>query len=173
MYDLLDNTARTKTLFMLTATPINNRLSDFRHMAELFTRGDESYFARTLGVNNLRAHFNQMERVLRDRVGRDVTDLAEQMSEAQEILTYRCDLSSACGAAQPRLCPGEPDPRDQAKPAAFPERKAIRRWQPTRSARRMAACLICSRRRSPRDNPLFTLPMYYPLHWYKGSGQGD
>ena len=23
-----------------------------------------------------------------------------------------------------------------------------------------------------RDNPLFTLPMYYPLHWYKGPGQG-
>jgi hypothetical protein len=31
---------------MLTATPINNRLSDFRHMAELFTRRDDAYFAR-------------------------------------------------------------------------------------------------------------------------------
>ena len=39
LFDLLDNTARPKTVFMLTATPINNRLSDFRHMAELFTRG--------------------------------------------------------------------------------------------------------------------------------------
>ena len=55
LYDLLDNAKRPKTLFMLTATPINNRLSDFRHMAELFTRRDETYFARTLGVNNLRA----------------------------------------------------------------------------------------------------------------------
>ena len=54
---------------MLTATPINNRLSDFRHMAELFTRRDEAYFARTLGVNNLRAHFNTMEKQLRTRVG--------------------------------------------------------------------------------------------------------
>ena len=36
---------------MLTATPINNRLSDFRHMTELFTRRDEAYFARTIGVN--------------------------------------------------------------------------------------------------------------------------
>ena len=47
---------------MLTATPINNRLSDFRHMTELFTRRDETYFARTIGVNSLRAHFNQMEK---------------------------------------------------------------------------------------------------------------
>ena len=57
---------------MLTATPINNRLSDFRHMAELFTRRDEAYFARTLGVNNLRAHFNNMEKALRRRIGHDV-----------------------------------------------------------------------------------------------------
>ena len=60
LFELLDNAERPKTVFMLTATPINNRLSDFRHMTELFTRRDEAYFARTLGVNNLRAHFNQM-----------------------------------------------------------------------------------------------------------------
>ena len=54
LYDLLDSSVRPKSLFMLTATPINNRISDFRHMAELFTRRDEAYFARTLGVNNLR-----------------------------------------------------------------------------------------------------------------------
>lgn len=36
LYDLLDNSVRPKTLFLLTATPINNRLADFRHMTELF-----------------------------------------------------------------------------------------------------------------------------------------
>ena len=64
LFELLDNAERPKTVFMLTATPINNRLSDFRHMTELFTRRDEAYFARTIGVNNLRAHFNQMENTL-------------------------------------------------------------------------------------------------------------
>jgi len=49
LFELLDGAVRPKTLYMLTATPINNRLSDFRHMAELFTRRDEAYFARTLG----------------------------------------------------------------------------------------------------------------------------
>src|SRR5690606_29780752 len=77
---------RRKTLFMLTATPINNRLSDFRHMTELFTRRDETYFARTLGVNNLSAHFNQLEKSLRNKVGHDIPDLGEQMAEAQEML---------------------------------------------------------------------------------------
>ena len=68
---MLDGSVRPKTLFMLTATPINNRLSDFRHMTELFSRKDEAYFARTLGVNNLRAHFNNMEKALRKRLGGD------------------------------------------------------------------------------------------------------
>jgi hypothetical protein len=52
-------------------------------MVELFSRHKEAYFARTLGVNNLRAHFNQMEKALRDRVGHDVTDVAESLPEAQ------------------------------------------------------------------------------------------
>ena len=79
LFDLLDNTLRPKTVFMLTATPINNRLSDFRHMTELFTRREEAYFARTLGVNNLRAHFNNLERTLRRSVGHDVVDVAEHI----------------------------------------------------------------------------------------------
>ena len=37
LFDLLDNSVRSKILFMLTATPINNQISDFRHMTELFT----------------------------------------------------------------------------------------------------------------------------------------
>ena len=68
LYEMLDSSQRPKVVFMLTATPINNRMSDFRHMAELFTRGDESYFGSTLGINNLRAHFNQVERKLLSKI---------------------------------------------------------------------------------------------------------
>ena len=85
LYDLLDSSVRPKTLFMLTATPINNRLSDFRHMTELFSRKDEAYFARTLGVNNLRAYFNNMEKALRRRLGEKV-DVGEYIVEVQETL---------------------------------------------------------------------------------------
>ena len=67
-YDLLDSSVRPKSFFMLTATPINNRLTDFRHMVELFPRREENYFARTLGINNLRAHFSELEKDLRKAV---------------------------------------------------------------------------------------------------------
>ncbi len=73
-------------MFLLTATPINNRLADFRHMAELFTRRDESYFARTLGINNLRLHFNAMERSLQNTVGHQITDATEFLFEIEDLL---------------------------------------------------------------------------------------
>ena len=37
LFDMLDGSVRPKLMFLLTATPVNNRLADFRHMAELFT----------------------------------------------------------------------------------------------------------------------------------------
>ena len=64
LFDLLNDKSRKKTLFLLTATPINNKLADFRHMTELFTRRDDAFFGRTLGVNSLRAHFARLENTL-------------------------------------------------------------------------------------------------------------
>ena len=169
LYDLLDNAVnavRPKTLFMLTATPINNRLSDFRHMAELFTRRDEAYFARTLGVNNLRAHVNQMEKVFHQRVGHTVTDAAEQMSEAQEILAGDAIFRHLV-VQRSRSYARESQIRETGEAAAFPERKApqVAAYSIRKTYGRL---LELFEKAFTRDNPLFTLPMYYPLHWYKG-----
>jgi len=78
-------------------------LSDFRHMAELFTRRDEKYFARTVGVNHLKAHFNQMEKELRDRVGTDGAGAAEHLDDAQDIL-----LAAILGSAIDRMSDNGP-----------------------------------------------------------------
>jgi hypothetical protein len=37
-------------VFLLTATPVNNSIHDFRHILELFTNGNETYFASRLGI---------------------------------------------------------------------------------------------------------------------------
>jgi hypothetical protein len=62
--DLIEGPRGKKDVFMLTVTPINNRVQDFRHMAELFTRGDDYYFTHTLRVHSGRGHFVSMERDL-------------------------------------------------------------------------------------------------------------
>ncbi|MEK6777313.1 MAG: helicase-related protein [bacterium] len=166
LYKLLDQAARPKTLFMLTATPINNRLSDFRHMAELFTRRDEAYFGRTLGVNNLSAHFNQMEKALRTRVGHDVTDVVEEMAEAQEILATD-EIFRHLVVQRSRAYARESQIRETGNAAAFPERKAPQLAE--YSIRKTYGRLLDMFEKAfTRKNPLFTLPMYYPLAWYKG-----
>jgi superfamily II DNA/RNA helicase len=166
LYDLLDNVVRPKTLFLLTATPINNRLADFRHMAELFTRRDETYFGRTLGVNNLSAHFNQMERSLRERVGHEVTDVAEHMTEAQEIL-FTDEIFRQLVVQRSRAYARESQIRETGKAAAFPDRHPpqVAEYSIRKTYGRM---LDLFEKAFEKANPLFTLPMYYPLHWYKG-----
>jgi superfamily II DNA or RNA helicase len=166
LYDLLDNNLRTKTLFMLTATPINNRLSDFRHMAELFTRGDEAYFGRTLGVNNLRAHFNNMERALRKTLDIDSFNLGESLTEAHDILS-RDEIFRHLVVQRSRDYAKESQIREGGTTTAFPKR------HPPRVAeysihKTYGRLLVNFEKAFARTNPLFSLPIYYPLAYYKG-----
>ena len=57
-----------KQVFMLTATPINNRLFDLKHLIDLFTQEKKSYFATTLGIHSLDGYFHSLERKLEERV---------------------------------------------------------------------------------------------------------
>ena len=166
LYALLDNVVRPKTLFMLTATPINNRLSDLRHLIELFTRRDEAYFARTLGVNNLRAHFNKMEKTLRQAVGHDISDVAEVITEAQDILAGDSIFKSLV-VQRSRAYARESQIRETGQAAAFPERRApqVAAYSIRKTYGRL---LDLFEQAFQRENPLFTLPMYYPLAWYTG-----
>ena len=169
LFELLDNAERPKTVFMLTATPINNRLADFRHMTELFTRRDEAYFARTIGVNNLRAHFNQMEKVLRKRVGQDAPDATEHMSEAQAIL-FADTFFRQLVVQRSRAYARESQEREYGEAAAFPTRRdpQVAGYSIRKTYGRM---LELFEKAFAKEKPLFSLPMYYPLHWYRGEDQ--
>jgi superfamily II DNA or RNA helicase len=60
LYDLCAN----KQVFHLTATPVNNALTDFQHLIELFSREKQDAFATRVGIHNLSAHFRQLEKQL-------------------------------------------------------------------------------------------------------------
>lgn len=167
LFDLLDSSQRMKTVFMLTATPINNRLSDFRHMAELFTRRNETYFAKTLGVNNLTAHFNQMEKVLRNRLGHQSSDLAENMPQVQELL-FSDEIFRHLVVQRSRAYARESQLRETGQSAIFPERRPpqVAEYSIRNTYGRL---LDIFENAFARTKPLFSLPMYYPLHWYRGT----
>ena len=166
LYDLLDPSIRPKELFLLTATPINNRLADFRHMAELFTRRDEAYFSRTLGVNHFRAHFNNLEKALRSQLAAEEADLGEHMAETQEVL-LTSELFRTLVVQRSRAYARESQTRETGNAASFPDRRApqVAAYSIRKSYGRL---LDMFENAFTHKNPLFTLAMYYPLAWYKG-----
>ena len=169
LFDILDDSIRPKTLFMLTATPINNRLRDFRHMAELFTRQDEAYFARTLGINSLRAHFNRMERALSDMVGGDVTDTSDNLEELNELLA-KDEIFKSLVVQRSRAYARESQKREHKTSAIFPKREPPR--VAAYSIRKTYGTLLDQIERAfKKDKPLFSLPIYFPLAYYIGDDE--
>ena len=138
LFDLPDNAERPKTVFMLTATPINN----------------------------LRAHFNQMEKTLRSRVGQDEADAAEHVTEAQEILLTD-EIFRQLVVQRSRAYARESQIREYGTAAAFPERRdpQVAAYSVRKTYGRM---LDLFEKAFAKESPLFALPMYYPLHWYRG-----
>jgi superfamily II DNA or RNA helicase len=64
-YWKLYSIAEGKEVFLLTATPVNNHLTDLQHLIELFSRVETpAAFATTLGIHSLPAHFQKLEKQL-------------------------------------------------------------------------------------------------------------
>jgi hypothetical protein len=168
LFNLLDPEVRSKSLFLLTATPINNRLSDFRHMIELFSRGNDSYFARTLGINNLRAHFGNLEKELRKEFDDHVVD-AGVVAEAQDILAGS-ETFKELVVQRSRAYAVASQIRETGQAAMFPERKPpqVAAYSIKKSYDKLLADVEAA---FSRDKPLFSLAIYYPLAYYKGSDE--
>ena len=58
------NKGRKKTVYFLTATPINNDIKYLRNMIELFTGGNRKHFKHT-GIPNTESHFNGLQKKIR------------------------------------------------------------------------------------------------------------
>ena len=166
LFRLLDGAVRPKSLFLLTATPINNRITDFRHMIELFSRGDDAYFAQTLGINNLRAHFSNLEKDLRKEFDdRDVSEGASVV-EAQELLSASPTFHGLV-VQRSRAYARESQMRETGNAAVFPERKPPK--VAAYSIRKTYAKLLEDVEAAfSKKHPLFSLAMYYPLAYPKG-----
>ena len=170
IYDLLDGEVRPKLLFLLTATPINNRLADFRHMAELFTRGDEAYFARTLGVNNFTARFNQLEKRLQESLGGKAAALQDGVYEHARDLLTADQIFEALVVQRSRSYAKASQVQDRGESASFPKRLGPR--VADYSIRKSyGRALDMFEKAFEKKNPLFSLPIYYPLAYYIGPNE--
>ncbi|GFO83537.1 MAG: hypothetical protein A49_31640 [Methyloceanibacter sp.] len=168
-FDLIDGPHGPKQLFLLTATPINNSLDDFRHMTELFSRRQDDFFRQTIGINSVRGHFIRMERELKRAVpetephdGIPPTDLAEaeRVLAADELFKALVVQRSRAYVRKSQLQQGSPV-------TSFPEREPpkVADYSVKKTYGRL---LELVERAFAKDKPLFVLGVYYPLYYYKG-----
>jgi SNF2 family DNA or RNA helicase len=157
--------AKDKQVFMLTATPINNRLIDLQHLIEHFTQREPDHFKDTLGIHSLPGHFRKLEKELTKRMGSELLqgelagletgDILSQDSLFRELVVQR----SRAYVRQSQITAG-------AKAALFPKREAPR--VADYSVKKTYGKLLGMVEKAfNKKHPLFTLPMYYPLAYSK------
>ena len=165
---------RPKQIFLLTATPVNNSVHDFRHMIELFTGGNETYFARgtsNLGIHSLRSHFIHLEK----RIISGLSPLAEPLTlslETEALLaaekTLRTDpIFEALVVQRSRTYVKQSQLQQGTATTLFPQR--LPPQVVAYNLRKTYGTLLESVRKAfHKERPLFVLGIYYPLAYWKG-----
>jgi superfamily II DNA or RNA helicase len=178
----LHGSARPKQLFLLTATPVNNSIHDFRHMVELFTGADDAYFsagARNLGVHNLRSHFVQLEKRLLGRLQNSAApasqaaalDLSLENELAAAESALRADpVFDALVVQRSRAYVKDSLRQEGASEALFPQR-APPKVANYNLKKTYGKLLDMVRKAFKKERPLFVLGIYYPLAYYQGDKQ--
>ncbi len=165
LMDLMHTGNRKKQLFMLTATPINNKLIDLRNMIELFTNEDQEYFSR-LGIHNLRNHFNKLERDLRKNLLDISTNIGENITAINTFLE-KDEIFENLIVQRSRKYAIESQIKEYGKSAAFPERKKpeVAEYSIFKTYGKL---LDLIKQAFERSSPLFSLVVYNPFKYYLG-----
>lgn len=167
LYDI----AEGKTMFLLTATPVNNRLTDLQHMMELFSRRQADYFKDApLGIHSLSGHFRKMEKELEQHILQQ-TDTANGMvtnlAEAEQVLVTDT-LFRTLVVQRSRAYVKKSQLQHGGSLTLFPHREdpKVVEYSVKKTYGRLLAMLEAA---FAKDKPLFSLAIYYPLAYYKGS----
>ena len=171
LYDIVEGPGGPKQLFMLTATPVNNKLADFRHMVELFTGHHGDYFSG-IGIHAHNAHFAKMERELRKLSqpgSKPDGDTPTDLAEAERVLAGD-PLFHAIVVQRSRAYVKASRLQTGHSVAIFPPREPpqVAEYSVKKTYDRL---LEKSDEAFSKDKPLFALAMYYPLAYYKGTNE--
>ncbi|MEH6805195.1 MAG: helicase-related protein [Rhodococcus erythropolis] len=142
-----------KTVFLLTATPINNTFFDLVHQAELFTGTEADDYFASIGISSLRKYTVGLEKPFKSGVP-DHAVVAAMMAEDklfqsiihQNSRRYAVESSKVTGGAK----------------VVFPETQ-MPRVVPYEFGTLYSPLFAELQTAFSRATPLFMLPMYYPL----------
>lgn len=166
--------AEGKQIYLLTATPINNKLIDLQHMIEIFSRRQTDYFkAAPLGIHSLRGHFIKMENALKKMLGEEGgrIDFSTEISQTEAERVLKDDsLFRAIVVQRSRAYVKKSQLQHGESAAAFPIRKEpkVVQYSIKKTYGRLLEML---EKAFSKEKPLFTLAIYYPLAYYKGQDE--
>jgi hypothetical protein len=160
-YWRLFDLAEGKQIYMLTATPINNRLIDLQHLIEHFSRRRPDHFKESLGIHSMPGHFRKLEKDLEKRLGTSILQAELPGMEASDLLTHD-NLFSELVVQRSRAYVRRSQEQLGSKMAIFPDRAPPK--VAVYSVKKTYGKLLAKLEKAfNRKSPLFTLPMYYPL----------
>lgn len=172
-YRRLFDICEGKKMFLLTATPINNRLSDLQHMMELFSRRQSDYFKDApLGIHSLPGHFRKMEKALENLIKQKAVDTDEietNIVEAEQVLSN--DLLFKELVVQRSRAYVKQSQIQQGIPLTlFPQKQdpQLAAYSVKKTYGRLLAMVD---KAFAKEKPLFSLAIYDPYAYYKGSDE--
>lgn len=172
-YWRLFDLAQGKQMFLLTATPINNRLTDFQHMVELFTQHQVDHFAGgTLGIHSLPGYIRQLEKKIEAEIYGIVADQGElELNSADVSLHLSADpLFNALVVQRSRSYVKESMKRDGDGEVMFPEprKPTVAEYSVRQTYGKLLEMVAEAFNKS---DPLFVLGIYNPYAYYKGDSE--
>ena len=171
-YRTLSDICINKTVYLLTATPINNRLADFMNMIQLFSGQEQDDYFRRLGIQSLRGHFNKLDKNLDRAVhaasgeGRN-TDL----NEAEDVLKHD-ELFKNLVVQRSRKYVKESLKLSEETDVHFPKRgnPKVASYKLSAGYQKLLDRIDLA---FQKESPLFSLAAYSPLLFYKGDPKDD
>lgn len=170
-YWSLFNICENKDLYLLTATPINNRLLDLQHMIELFSRRQADYFkAAPLGIHSLPGHFRKMEKELEKKILNTTLENEEietNQVEASDVLSDDTLFRALVVQRSRAYVKKSQEQHASSAQAIFPTREPPRVVE-FNLKKTYGHLLTLIEQAFNKKKPLFSLAIYYPLAYYKG-----
>jgi len=170
-YWAMSNMCEGKDVYLLTATPINNRLLDLQHMIELFSQRQADYFkAAPLGIHSLPGHFRKMEKELEKQLARQGVSHEEvetNQVEASEVLGSDALFRALVVQRSRAYVKRSQEQHASAAKALFPKREPPR-VVGFNLKKTYGRLLLMIEQAFNKQKPLFALAIYYPLAYYKG-----
>lgn len=167
-YWKLSEICKGKTVFFLTATPVNNSLRDLQHMIEIVSQRRADYFkAAPLGIHSLPGHFRKLEKdleklIIKRQADEDVMPEVNQ-AEAERIL-FNDSLFRAMVVQRSRSYVMRSQEQHGGSKAVFPKKQPpqVVKYNLRKTYGRL---LDIVEKAFAKEKPLFSLAMYYPLYY--------